>query len=330
MEAAFLPDFADGNQTPFTRLRLRIDIPQAGTVCGHTPLGPDQLKHHRPGRRAINDSFDIPFAADESGYQGRLGPILTWDTFPTDPLLDQLDGNGDSGSDGQADYIGTLNYTNPDTGGPDHAVKGSPCGTNYFRIEGPNIGGNGVNSVETNLFAVTGKLLRASLPTPLAVNQVTYSRETIGTSTVGQVSVFAKAPTQAAVNVSGGSNLPGGEVPMLGDGSGRFFASVAMTPDPETLPDNVTVTAINAAVDPDNLTNAIEVPLVDLVTITRADYDYDTGELTVEAHSSDQLEPPTLTALGNDLTEGAITTTLSVAPPTVTVISSAGGSAIPP
>ena len=308
VEAAFLPDFADGNQTPFTRLRLRIDIPQAGTYVVTHPWG--QITYNITARRENGPSTipsTFPLRPTRSGYQGRLGPILTWDTFPGDPVLDQLDGNGDPGSDGQADYIGTLNFANPVTGGPEHLVKGSPCGTNYFRIDGPNIGGDGVNFVQTDLFVVTGKLLRASLPTPLSVDQVTYSREAIGNATAGQVNVFAKAPTQADVSFSGGANLPAGEQAMAGDGSGRFFASVPLTPDAETLPANVTVTANNAAVDPDNLPTDIVVPLVDLVTITRAEYDYATGDLTVEAHSSDQLSPPTLSALGDDLTAGALT-----------------------
>ena len=62
----------------------------------------------------INDSFDIPFVADQVGYQGRIGPILTWDTFPDDPLLDQFGPPftyappfGTPGPDGVADYIGT-------------------------------------------------------------------------------------------------------------------------------------------------------------------------------------------------------------------------------
>jgi hypothetical protein len=230
------------------------------------------------------------------------------------------------GPDGAADYIGTLNFVNPLTGGPDHAVKGSPCGTNYFRIDGPNIGGPGVNSVQTDLFAVTGKVFNgASLPTPLNIDQVTYSR-----STSGRVNVFATAPTQAVVSFSGSANLPAGPQPMTGDGSGRFFGSAALTPNATTLPAEVTVTANNAAVDPDNLPTDIVAPLVDLVTITRADYDYASGDLTIEAHSSDLLAPLTLSVLGQNLTGGALTTNVTVAPPTVTVTSTAGGSATIP
>ena len=141
--------------------------------------------------------------------------------------------------------------------------------------------------------------------------------------------MFAKAPTTAVVSFSGGANLPAGAQPMTGDGSGRFFGSVALTPNATTLPADVTVTADNAAA-PDNLPTDIVTPLVDLVTITRADYDYATGVLTIEAHSSDQLAPPTLSALGQNLTGGALTANLTVAPPTVTVTSSAGGSATIP
>jgi hypothetical protein len=78
------------------------------------------------------------------------------------------------------------------------------------------------------------------------------------------------------------------------------------------------------------------VSLVDLVTVTRANFDYATGNLTIEAHSSDQFAPPTLTALGQNLTGGVLIIPGSglpgqtVAPPTVTVTSSAGGSATIP
>src|SRR5262249_22979647 len=38
----------------------------------------------------------------------------------------------------------------------DHTITGSPAGTNVFRIDGPNVGGPGVNSVSTNLFSLLG------------------------------------------------------------------------------------------------------------------------------------------------------------------------------
>ncbi|MGB5472043.1 MAG: hypothetical protein WBQ78_01030 [Gammaproteobacteria bacterium] len=340
VEAAFLPDFQDGNQFAFTRLRIRIDIPEDGTYVVTHPWG--QISYDIVGaanNRDINDSFDIPFLADQVGYQGRLGPILTWDTFPDDLLLDQYGPPftfdppfGGSGPDGIPDYIGTLNFLNPLTGGPEHQVKGSPCGTNFFRIDGPNIGGPGINSVQTDLFTVTGKVFNgAVLPTPLAVDQATYSRATVGTVNVGRVNVFATAPTIADVSFTGGPNIPAGVQVMANDGSNRHFGTVALTPDGDTVPSSVDVTADNNA-NPVNTPTVTNVPLVDLVTVTRAEYDFATGVLTIEAHSSDLVASPTLSALGQNLINGVLTTTLNpgVAPPTVTVTSLAGGSATLP
>jgi hypothetical protein len=77
--------------------------------------------------------------------------------------------------------------------------------------------------------------------------------------------------------------------------------------------------------------------LVDLVTITRAEYDLGVAPpaLTIEATSSDTFAPPTLTLteLNQPLTAGSVTLTevspgVPLAPPgSVTVTSSAGGSA---
>ena len=333
VEAAFLPDFADGNQFAFTRLRLRIDVPATGTYIVTHPWGQISYDITTPGIKAINDSFDLPFVADEDSYQGRLGPVLTWDTFPEDPLLDQYGPPfqfnppfGTGAPDGIPDYIGTINYVNPVTGGPDHAVKGSPCGTNVFRIDGPDIGGPGVDFIETDLFTVTGKVYNGEkLPTPMAVNQVTYSRDL-----VGRVNVFANAPSGALVSFSGDANLPAGPVPMTGDGSRRYYGAATLTPDMTTVPASVDVTAEFLGIAPALSPNTQTVPLVDLVTVTRAEYDHATGNLTIEAHSSDQFEPPTLTTLGQNLTGGVLTTILAVAPATVTVTSSAGGTATIP
>lgn len=351
VEAAFLPDFADGNQFAFTRLRLRVDIAQAGTYVVTHPWGQIQYDGLAPGPNAINDSFDLPFLADEVGYQGRLGPILTWDTFPGDPALDLYGPPfqftppfGTGAPDGIPDYIGTLNFVNPVTGGPEHAVQGSPCGTNFFRIAGftdatlstplnfdpADSDGNGsTSSVETDLFTVTGKVYNGpALPTPLSVDQATYSRDTLG-----RVNVFATAPFLADVSFAGGANLPAGPQAMSGDGSGRFFGSVALTPDMTTVPGSVDVTAQFGGIAPALSPNTQNVPLVDLVTITRAEFDYATKTLTIEAHSSDLTGSPTLSALGQNLTGGVLTVPPpappgeAVAPASVTVTSTAGGSA---
>jgi len=323
VEAAFLPDFADGNQFPFTRMRIRIDVPQAGTYTVTHPWGQIEYVITDPGIRAINDSFDIPFVADQQGYRGRIGSLLTWDTFPDDPLLDQYGPPftytppyGASGPDGIADYIGLPTV--------DHAVKGSPCGTNFVRIDGPDIGGTGVNSIETNLFTVSGKIYNGPpLPTPLQVDQLSYNRSAFS----GRVDVFANAPSASIVTFSADPNLPVGEHPMTGDGSGRFFGQMPLTPDTATLPPTVQVTATNLAVAPASNPAIVDIPLVDQVTISRADYDLATSSIIIEAGSSDLRVPPTLTAFGQPLVNGTLTTFVSTVPASVTVTSSAGGSA---
>src|SRR3989475_348367 len=65
------------------------------------------------------------------------GPFLTWD--PATPPAPT------------AGFIGDGLLT--------HTIVGSPSNTNFFRIQGPNVGGPGVNVVETNLFVnVIGKI----------------------------------------------------------------------------------------------------------------------------------------------------------------------------
>ena len=340
VELAFLPDFNVGNQFPFTRLRIRIDVSDPGDYTVTHPWGQIQYTGVQPGPNAINDSFDIQFFPDQIGYQGRIGPILTWDTYPidlntgaADPALDLYGPPftfdppfGAPPPDGIADYIGTLATT--------HTVTGSPCGTNFFRVEGPNIGGPGVNLVETNLFTVTGKVFTATAPTPLNVDRTTYARVVNG-----QVDVFATSAPTATVTVSGGPNLPPTPTNLASDGAGLFFASVPVG-DASLLPATVTVTASNAG----NLDTVLTRPLIDVVSITRAEYDISTGVLSVDANSSDRspTDAPTLTlapfgafafdpAFNGDLAAGTVSIiNLLVPPASVTVMSSAGGQATLP
>src|SRR5207244_8324340 len=74
------------------------------------------------------------------------GPFLTWD--PATPPAPT------------AGFIGDGLLT--------HTITGSPSNTNFFRIQGPNVGGSGVNVVETNLFTnVIGKIyVRPATSTP--------------------------------------------------------------------------------------------------------------------------------------------------------------------
>ena len=307
-EAAWAAEIpVDGEQFPFTRLRIRVDLPQDGLYVVTHPYGRIEFEA-TAGRRSINESFDIEFLPNAFN-QGRVGPWLTWDTFPGDPAL-SVDFDGDGVLE---QYVGD--------GATLHAVKGSPCGTNFFRIEGPDIGGPGVDVVETAEFTVQGKVHPIAVPTPLTVDAVTYSR-TPGTPGGDQVrlNVFATAPTTATVtcDICVGA--------LATDGNGTFFTTLALN----DVPASVFVTADNSAVNPLATPTTVEATPQDVVTITDAVYDRAAGTLSVSAVSSHQgATPPTLSVEldGSPLTGGtAEISALNVAPATVTVVSSAGGS----
>jgi len=211
-------------------------------------------------------------------------------------------------------------------------VTGSPTGNNFFRISGPNIGGPGINTVQTNLFTLSGKL--APPPgTPITITSATYSQS----ATAGQVSVFATSTPTANLTVSG-AGFP--TTTMLHDplNQGNFFATIAAT-TPASLP------GVPAEVSVVNTQDAVLVPvppphthpLVDGVTVSVANYDPFTQVLTVKASSSDTLAPvptlsiPALLPPANVLgATGLLKVTLAVPPAAVTVASSGGGSATAP
>src|SRR5438552_18504574 len=126
---------AAGAQLVFSRLRIRIaGLQPGGTYTITHPYGVETLVASNLG--AINVTVDNGIAAP--GFTGpvtagsRVGPtFLQWDaTLPAAP----------------AGLIGD--------GITPHTITGSPCGTNFFKVEGPLLP---VGGVQTPLFVVTGK-----------------------------------------------------------------------------------------------------------------------------------------------------------------------------
>ncbi len=305
-EAAFLvgPP-VDGQQFPFTRLRIRVDVPATGKYTVTYPYGKKDFTVTSIGAgNEINVSVDLPMTPG-SQYTGSIGPFLTSTSAPTG-------------------YFGDNAAPAPTT------VTGSPCGTNFFRIEGVsietgaplNLDGSGGNVVQTDLFAVTGKLFSGTLNTPLSVLRSTYSR-----ATSGQVDVFASAPAGAAVSVSGAANLPTGESPLTGNGQGQYAAHIALS-NAGVLPPTINITAQSGA----NAATTLIQPLVDQITITTAEFDQGSSTLTVNASSSDQsATAPTLTVENfGVMANGALSQVIGFGPASVTVTSSVGGSATLP
>jgi hypothetical protein len=87
---------------------------------------------------AIDTTEDIGIGPSDfrSALNGKFSTYLRWNpaVAPAAP----------------AGYIGDPNV--------DHTVIGSPFNTNFFKIDGPNIGGSGINTIQTNLFSVQGKI----------------------------------------------------------------------------------------------------------------------------------------------------------------------------
>lgn len=223
-----------------------------------------------------------------------IGPFLKWDPGigPSPPI----------------GFIG-----NPSTA---HAVIGSPFGTNIFRIEGPNAGGAGIGFKETNLFRVQGKIFTGTTPIPLVIDRATYTRPL-----PRQIEVIATSSPLASLEVSGTGITT---TPMVKSG-GKFFARIF---NPPAIPASITVTAKESGKTPVTATRE----LVDLVTITLAEFNPVANTLKIEASSSDSAPAPTLTAMGfGNLVGGSgIFPGIIVPPAEVTVVSSAGGSATAP
>ena len=320
LEAAFTAATApvfDGEQIVFGRLRYRVDIPVAGTYIVSTPYGIFTENVTVPGVNAINVSRDIGIGAP-GDYTGALlsdiGPFLRASATPGGAPLPFFDGS--------ALRPGALYLLNPAIATT--AVTGGTTG-NIFRVDGPagsNIGGVGIDFLETDQFSLQGRVFNGLVPTSLSGVRATYSRPAVGT---GFVDVLANSAATATLTIA-----PAGQVPattMLTDpGTGRFSARIPITPSTD-LPASLTVTANNTT-NPLNTPTSLGANLTDLVTVTLAEHDPFTRTLTIQAASSDEVTPPVLTATGyGDLVSGRITVSDVIShPDTITVTSSKGGS----
>lgn len=190
IEAAFAADEPiEGDQISFARVRIRVDVPTAGTYVITHPYGIEVFTVDTPGRRAINMTRDIGIGAPKTydgALKGDIGPFLRSVNGPyteTNPV-----------SGGAEQFVGDPNLT--------EAVTGSPFNTNYIRIEGP-----GGLDLRSTVFAVSGKLSTVVRPTPLITQRSTYSRKQGASAPIAQQDVFVLAPPPPAT-VSLSSSTP--------------------------------------------------------------------------------------------------------------------------
>ncbi len=308
LEAAFGTGFvANGDQISFARIRFYVQVPTPGTYTFTHPFGVDTFVVDTidPVMREIQYTRDIGVATAifTGALAGDIGPFLVRSLTPGGapaPIVI-----------GAETFLGDPNVL--------QKVTGSPFGTNFLRIVGPGI------DITTTDFAISGKVFGGTLPPDLTFDRSTYSRTAAGGT---QVEVFATAPTAAAVSFRE-TLAPGPETTMTNDpATGRFYTRYAPA---VAIPANLVATATQVGAPPTILSS----PVVDLVKITKAAYNFDTKELTIEAASSDQLVVPTLTALGwgalaplavGGGAQGVVVPNVAEPPARVTVLSSAGGS----
>jgi len=297
-----------GDQMVFARVRVTLDVPApGGTYTVTHPFGVEVFPDIAPGPRGIFFTNDVGLTAGvfADALHGQITAFLRPSDVPGgNPLPPVLLPGGHT-------FL-----ADPDALVP---ITGSPFGTNFVRVDGPNIGGPGIDTVQVDLFNVMGQVHTQPIPSQVDVTRATYRR----TSSSAQADVFATAiasiGSPAPVLSVTGPTIQG--MVMTNSGSSYFGEPVLRSPN--SIPASLLIT--NSSDTPTSFTEA---NLVDEVHISTAAYNEGSHILTVRASSGDQLSPPTLVAVGFgplDASGNLSVPNVSVPPATVTVISSAGG-----
>lgn len=313
IEAAFASgNPADGDQQSFARIRIRVNVPVAGTYTITHPYGVETVNVTTPGRRAINITKDIGIGApdDFSGtLNGAIGPFLRSINGPYTEV------NPDTG--GVETFVGDPNLT--------EAVTGSPFDTNFVRIVGPS----GAGTIQTNLFTVAGKVLDSRQQTHVDIDRATYRRTSAGV----RAEVFAKADSSSTLCFRETVALLPGPPPtpcqtsLTGDNTGLFFGQRLGS---GAVPPVVVVTATNPAGT--TRPTSVSAKLTDVVKVQTARYSWASHSLLIEATSTDEVAVPDMVAQGyGRLSKTGTLQRITVAdltqpPATITVKSAAGGS----
>ncbi|MHC8411920.1 Ig-like domain-containing protein [Pseudomonas sp. Hz4] len=311
IEAAFAGGTPqDGDQISFARIRMRINVPVAGTYTITHPYGVETVNVTTPGRRAINITRDIGVGVPgvfNGALNGAVGPFLRSVNGPYTEV------NPDTGA--IETFVGDPNLT--------EQVTGSPNNTNFVRIQGP------AGTLQTNLFTVSGKVLDNRAQTPVEIDRATYRR----TGNSARVEVFGKSGNSSSLCLRESVALVPGPpispclINMTGDNNGLFFGQRLFTGN---VPPVVVITATN----PTGTTRptAVSSKLTDVVKIQTAHYNWSNHSLLIEATSTDEVAVPDMVAQGyGRLSKSGTLQRLTIAdltqpPASVTVKSAAGGS----
>lgn len=301
LEAAFGGDGKpkDRMQAVFGRIRFRIDGAEPnGTYVFTHPYGRSrELQADERGRLFETEDITLAPGDFDAALGSQIGPFLAW-----------TNGAAPQG------YLG--DGTTP------HRVTGSPFNWNFVMIERAGIGSLDVDGgptrdpndptnadkVYTDLFTVQGREARA---TGVRIDRAAYRRPSAVGAPVTLDVLASTAPGKRLVLHRGPSDTT---TEFRADGR-SYLARARVTGAPRSP-----ITVSNTTDDPPTVETTTP---VDIVTAT-ATYDIDTSTLTVTATSSDEVEVPTLEAVGHGaLTVGQATAFAGVGavPTTLRVIS---------
>jgi hypothetical protein len=366
------PLLGSTSQTVFARIRVKLlPIPVTGNYRVITPYSDDTFPAVAGDKIFVTDDVGLSCADFSCAMNSRLGPFLVPSQTPggaeiapltaTNPTPDTNPANF-GGAFVQTPYPGTgkAYLADPARIGP---VTGSTLGNftdstgalrdhNLFRIEGPagsNLGGPGVDFIETTLFSLGGRIMTDTLPSKVTIDRSSYARNASGLS----VQVFASGTEATSPRLPGqpqpapappslsffsspcGTNANGGFIAPAGTATQMTSSTVVggltdfwAKTSPASLPSAVCVEDAAAR----DTTGAIvpaffQSSVVDDVAVSTATYDSGSLTLAASATSSDTVAAPVLTLVNyGPLTSGSISVPSISAPPSkVRVSSSAGG-----
>ncbi len=357
-EAAFASGAAQANQQiVFSRLRLRFTaVPVSGNYRFMHPYGEVTIFAEAGERIFFTDDVGATCTANFECALGssNMGPFLLPSASSGGAELGPVTAATPTPDTNLAHFPGGTTTAYPGTGKAyiaDPARIGPVTGgtvRNFFRVEGPagsNLDGAGNDFLQTNNFALMGRVYAGQIPGRVQVDRASYSNS----ATSRKLDVFATAtPTQA-------SRFPGAaQVPLVTatlafhdqpcsgvpDGTGGILPpygapSVAstLTPmkaagtlrwvqtQPTAIPSGVCVRDSNARDAAGNVvTTFYPAPVADEVSVTQATFNADGRSLSVNAGSSETVAALTLRlAYGADLpvnlVNGQVTVNNLLVPP---------------
>lgn len=304
LEASYLPGPTPkhGDETVFARTRITFnfnDPLKSGTYTVIHPFGVHTFENVQAttktnliGGQAAN-FFTVDFGAGQgfkAPLNGQVGPFIKWDSDL--PIIV-----------GTEQFVGKPETPHTFTGSPFLDDQQQP--QNYLKIIGPkgsNIGGPGIDFIQVNkATTVLGQLWTGVIAEPLKIEDAALTR-TSGPTGKNVIDVWATSSANQRLIVTG-EGMPSMQLKQTSvDNTLARFPIVKYHGHIEYANDATPAIATPAQIKVTNLSsvpvvNAV-VGLTDVVKIKHATFNTVTGEIKVEAQSSDQSTKPKLIVQG--------------------------------